>query len=63
MRFTDREVELLEGMIETNAYHAMRAARMETPMGDRQYGWDMERVELLKRILRIDEEEQAGKTS
>ena len=55
MRFTDREVELLEGMIETNAYHAMRAARMETPMGDKQYSWDMERVELLKKILENDE--------
>lgn len=51
MNLTKREVELIEGMIEVQANHAIRAARMNSPMGYKQYGWDMERIEILKRIL------------
>lgn len=51
MVLTEREVELIEGMIEVQRYHASRALTISNSMGKKQYDWDMERVRLLERIL------------
>lgn len=56
MKLTEREIELLEGMIEVHLSHAKRAAVMNSPMGKKQYGWDMERVILLTKIIEDCEE-------
>lgn len=48
---TDREVELLDGMIEVQLNHANQCGRMANRvMADKQKGWDMERVELLRKL-------------
>ena len=48
-----REVELLEGMIEVQLHHAARCDTFaNTTMAAKQKGWDMERVELLRKIIR-----------
>lgn len=48
---TDREVELLDGMIEVQLHHANQCDRMANRvMADKQKGWDMERVELLRKL-------------
>ena len=54
MKFTERERELLLGMIDVQMHHATRAQLMNKPMGEKQYTWDMERVDLLKKILIAD---------
>ena len=55
MELTDREVEMIKGMIEVQQNHAMRSAMMfarnKNIMAKRQEGWDLERVALLERIL------------
>lgn len=51
MKFTERELEVSEGMIETNLYHAIRCESIANrKMADKQKEWDMERVNLLRRI-------------
>ena len=48
---TKREVELLDGMIAVQLDHADRCDSVPNrTMADRQKGWDMERVALLKKI-------------
>ena len=48
---TPREVELLDGMIEVQLHHAAQCDRIgNRVMADKQKGWDMERVELLRRL-------------
>jgi hypothetical protein len=48
---TDREVELLDGMIEVQLNHAQRCDSIANrPMAEKQKGWDMERVELLRKL-------------
>jgi len=54
MKLTERERELIEGMIEVNVHHAARALQIKNPMGQKQAAWDMERVILLKKILKED---------
>jgi len=51
MKLSEREVELLLGMIEVQEHHAARALTISNPMGKKQHDWDMERVALLKRII------------
>ena len=47
------EIELLEGMIEVQLYHAARCDTINNRvMAVKQKGWDMERVELLRKIIR-----------
>ena len=49
--WTDRELELIDGMIEVQLHHAAQCdAIANRPMAERQKGWDMERVALLRKI-------------
>lgn len=57
MKLSKREIELIEGMIEVQRYHALTASKMPNPMGAKQYTWDMERVKLLERVLKESEVE------
>ena len=48
---TDREVELIDGMIKLNLNHATQCDRIgNRTMAEKQKGWDMERVELLRKL-------------
>ena len=48
---TPREVELLDGMIEVQLDHAKRCDSIgNRPMAEKQKAWDMERVELLRKL-------------
>ena len=53
---TERELELIDGMIEVQLQHAAQCDLMLARAGGnhtmavRQKGWDMERVELLRKI-------------
>jgi hypothetical protein len=54
---TEREIELLDGMIEVQLNHAERCDSIANrSMAEKQKGWDMERVALLQKI------KKAGKT-
>jgi len=51
LSLTDREVELLDGMIEVQLNHAQRCDNIPNrSMADRQKFWDMERVALLRKL-------------
>ena len=56
MKLTDREIELLDGMIEVQLNHAERCQDIidrpggNVTMATKQKGWDMESVELLRKI-------------
>ncbi len=51
VRYSERELELIDGMIAVQLDHAQRCdAISNRVMGEKQKGWDMERVELLRRI-------------
>jgi len=48
---TEREVELIDGMIEVQLNHATQCDRIgNRTMAEKQKGWDMERVELLRKL-------------
>jgi hypothetical protein len=48
---TEREIELIDGMIEVQLHHAERCDRIANRvMAEKQKGWDMERVELLRKL-------------
>ena len=48
---TEREIELIDGMIEVQLNHAARCdAIANRVMAEKQKGWDMERVELLRKL-------------
>ena len=48
---TEREVELIDGMIEVQLHHAERCDQISNrAMAEKQKGWDMERVELLRKL-------------
>ena len=48
---TERELELIDGMVALQLGHAQRCdAISNRDMAEKQKGWDMERVELLRRI-------------
>lgn len=49
-----REVELIEGMIEVQLHHAELCDRIgNRVMADKQKAWDLERVALLRKVLRV----------
>jgi len=49
--WTDRELELIDGMIEVQLHHAAQCDGIANrPMAEKQKGWDMERVALLQKI-------------
>ena len=51
MKLTQREIELIDGMIEVQKNHAARCATIQNRiMGKKQKEWDMERVALLEKI-------------
>jgi lipopolysaccharide biosynthesis regulator YciM len=51
MKLTDREIELLDGMIRSELNHAERCDALQNrTMAEKQKGFDMERVELLKKL-------------
>ena len=56
MKLTNREIELIDGMIEVQQRHADKCLKMmDDPHGNstmavRQLEWDTERIELLKKI-------------
>lgn len=56
MNLSDREIELIDGMIDVQLRHAEQCqAMIDRPGGNagmatKQLGWDMERVELLRKI-------------
>ena len=59
---TERELELIDGMIAVQLDHAQRCdAISNRAMAEKQKGWDMERVELLRRIRSIGITAQAKK--
>lgn len=59
---TPREIELIDGMIAVQLDHAQRCDAIgNRVMGEKQKGWDMERVELLRRIKSIGITAQAKK--
>jgi len=48
---TARELELIDGMIEVQLDHALRCDSIgNRAMADKQKAWDMERVELLRKL-------------
>ena len=48
---TEREIELIDGMIEVQLHHASQCDRINNrTMAEKQKGWDMERVELLRKL-------------
>jgi hypothetical protein len=48
---TEREIELIDGMIEAQLHHAAQCDAIQNrTMADKQKGWDMERVELLRKF-------------
>lgn len=51
VELTAREIELLDGMIEVQLNHAARCDNIANlVMAERQKRWDMERVELLRKL-------------
>lgn len=59
---TPREIELIDGMIAVQLDHAQRCDKIgNRVMAERQKYWDMERVELLRRIRSIGITAQAKK--
>lgn len=49
--WTERELKLIDGMIEVQVIHAERCDSIPNrAMAEKQKGWDMERVELLRKI-------------
>jgi len=49
--WSERELELIDGMIEVQVIHAERCDSMPNrAMAEKQKGWDMERIELLRKI-------------
>ena len=51
---SEREAELLRGMLKVQLGHAARCDQMTNiPMAIRQKSWDMERVELLRKLLKF----------
>jgi len=52
--WTDRELQLIDGMIEVQLHHAAQCDGIANrTMAERQKGWDMERVALLRKIKSI----------
>ena len=57
MILSERELELVNGMIEVQLHHAAQCQEMidrpggNVTMATKQKGWDMERVELLRKLL------------
>ena len=50
-KLTEREIDLLDGMIEIQLQHAERCdAIPNRTMAEKQKGWDMERVALLRKV-------------
>lgn len=48
---TPREIELLDGMIEVQLHHAAQCDHIANrTMAEKQKGWDMERVALLRKL-------------
>jgi hypothetical protein len=48
---TEREIEVLDGMIEAQLYHASLCDSIPNRvMAEKQKGWDMERVALLRKL-------------
>ena len=59
---TERELELIDGMIAVQLDHAQRCDAIDNRvMAEKQKGWDMERVELLRRIRSFGITAQAKK--
>jgi hypothetical protein len=56
MTLSEREIELIEGMIDVQLRHAQQCQDMidrpgsNVVMATKQLGWDMERVDLLRKI-------------
>ena len=50
MKLTEREIELIDGMIEVQLHHAQRCDSMQNAMAKKQKGWNLERVSLLEKI-------------
>ena len=51
---SEREIELIDGMIEVQLHHAAQCDGIANRvMAERQKGWDMERVELLRKLRGI----------
>jgi len=56
MNLSEREIELINGMIDVQLHHASKCQDIinrpggNVVMATKQLGWDMERVELLRKI-------------
>jgi hypothetical protein len=59
--WTPRELELIDGMIEVQLHHADQCDRIANrTMAEKQKGWDMERVALLRKIRDTAPQPKAG---
>lgn len=48
---TEREIQLIDGMIEVQLHHAAQCDIIRNrTMAEKQKGWDMERVALLRKL-------------
>jgi len=57
MSLTNRDIELLEGMIEVQLDHARRCDTLRNiHMAEQQKARDIERVNLLRKIIKANEE-------
>lgn len=51
MKLTEKEIELIDGMIEAQRSHAAKCNVMQNPfMAEKQKAWDMKRIVLLEKI-------------
>lgn len=53
-KLSEKEKEHINGMIEVQLYHAQRCDNIQNrTMADKQKALDMERVDLLRKVLRV----------
>jgi hypothetical protein len=61
MKFSDREFELINRMIENYEFHASKCSHIKNiKMASRQKAWDFERITLLKKIQGLMKQSKGG---
>jgi hypothetical protein len=52
--WTERQIELIDGMIDAQKYHSERMSQIgNRVMGDKQIGWNTERIEILQKAKNL----------
>ena len=63
MKLSEREIDLINGMIEVQLNHVARCEFINNRiMGEKQKAFDMERVELLQKILKESDKRSTPST-